>query len=89
MSSVTVAMQSLSVVVEIGGLPIRLHCDNPDFVRQIQERYAGFLSSSSDARSASPASIPGTCEARFRPTPTRNTRSWLSVGRVVFIQRKR
>jgi len=49
-SSVTVAMRSLSVVVEIGGLPICLHCDNPDFVRQIQERYAGFLSASSEAR---------------------------------------
>src|ERR1700722_7193438 len=50
---------------------------------------ASSASSSSDARSASPASIPGTCEARFIPTPTRNTRSWLSVGRVVFILRQR
>ena len=44
------ALQSSSVIVEIGGLPIRLRCDNPDFVRQIQERYAGYLSFSDEAR---------------------------------------
>jgi hypothetical protein len=43
---VTAVMQSSSVVVAIGGLPIRLRCDNPDFVRMIEERYAGFVSSS-------------------------------------------
>jgi hypothetical protein len=43
-------VHSSNVVVEIGGLPIRFRCDNPAFVRQIQERYAGYLSSSSDAR---------------------------------------
>jgi hypothetical protein len=47
---VTTAMRSSSVVVEIGGLPIRLRCDNPAFVRQIEERYAGYVSSSNDAR---------------------------------------
>jgi hypothetical protein len=46
---VTAAKQSSSVVVEIGGLPIRLRCDNPAFVRQIQERYAGFAGSSDEA----------------------------------------
>jgi hypothetical protein len=49
-SSVTAVMKSSGVVVEIGGLPIRLRCDNPAFVRQIEERYAGYLSSSSSAR---------------------------------------
>ena len=49
-SSVTAVMQSSSAVVEIGGLPIRLRCENPDFVRQIEERYAGYLSSSNEAR---------------------------------------
>jgi hypothetical protein len=37
------------VVVEIGGLPIRLHCDDPAFVRQIHERYAGYVSASNNA----------------------------------------
>jgi hypothetical protein len=40
---------AVNVVVEIGGLPIKLHCDNADFIRQIIERYAGYVSSSSDA----------------------------------------
>ena len=50
MPSVTAAVRSGSVVVEIGGLPIRLRCGNPDFVRQIEERYAGYVSATSDAR---------------------------------------
>jgi hypothetical protein len=47
---VKAAAESSSVVVEIGGLPIRLHCDNPSFVRQIQERYTGYVSEKNDAR---------------------------------------
>jgi hypothetical protein len=47
--SVTAVAQSSSVVVEIGGLPIRLHCDDPAFVRQIRERYTGYVSSSNEA----------------------------------------
>jgi hypothetical protein len=38
-----------SVVIEVGKLPIRLWCDSNDFARLIEERYSGFLSSSSDA----------------------------------------
>lgn len=49
MSGVTAAVRGSSVVVEIGGLPIRLRCEDRDFVRQIQERYAGYVSSSNDA----------------------------------------
>ena len=50
MPSMMAPVQSSNVVVEIGGLPIRFRCDNPAFVRQIQDRYAGYLSSSDDAR---------------------------------------
>jgi hypothetical protein len=46
---VTATTQRSGVVVEIGGLPIRLRCDNLDFLRQIQDRYAGYVSSASDA----------------------------------------
>jgi hypothetical protein len=46
----TAGMQSSSVVVEIGGLPIRLRCDNPAFVREIEDRYAGYVGSSNVAR---------------------------------------
>jgi hypothetical protein len=45
---VTAVKQCSSVVVEIGGLPIRLHCDDPAFVRLIEERYAGFVNPSSN-----------------------------------------
>jgi hypothetical protein len=31
------------VVVDVGGLPIRLETNNPDFRRRIEKRYAGFL----------------------------------------------
>lgn len=37
-----------SLVVEVGNLPIRLRCPNPHFARLIEERYSGFLSSSTE-----------------------------------------
>ena len=49
MPGVTAAAQSCSVVVEIGGLPIRLRCDTPDFVRIVEERYAGYVAGSDEA----------------------------------------
>src|SRR6266852_1374856 len=49
MPGVTVAPQRSDVVVEIGGLPIRLRSDDPAFIRMIQDRYAGYVSSSDDA----------------------------------------
>ena len=50
MPGVTAVAQSCSAVVEIGDLAIRLRCDDPAFVRQIQDRYAGYLSSSNNAK---------------------------------------
>jgi hypothetical protein len=50
MPGVRAAAQRSGAVVEIGGLPIRLRCDNAAFVRQIEQRYAGYLSSSEEAR---------------------------------------
>jgi hypothetical protein len=50
MPGMTAVAQSCSVVVEIGGLPIRFRCENPAFVRQIERRYAGFVKSSDEAR---------------------------------------
>jgi hypothetical protein len=49
MPGVMAAAQRSDVVVEIGGLPIRLRCDDPAFIRLIIERYAGYVSSSNDA----------------------------------------
>jgi hypothetical protein len=45
----TAVSESCGVVVEIGGLPIRLRCSDRNFVRKIEERYSGFLNPSSDA----------------------------------------
>ena len=45
-SSVMAVARASSVVVEIGGLPIRLHCNDQAFLLQIHERYAGYVSSS-------------------------------------------
>ncbi len=49
MPGVTVAPQRSDVVVEIGGLPIRLSSGDPSFIRLIQDRYTGYVSSSDDA----------------------------------------
>jgi len=49
MPGVTTARQSSSVVVEIGGLPIALHCDNPAFTRLVKERYTGYVGNSRQA----------------------------------------
>ena len=38
------------MVIEIGGLPVRLSVDDPDFLTLLAERYAGFVASSSVAR---------------------------------------
>jgi hypothetical protein len=42
------AARPRSLVVEVSNLPIRLWCADPRFARLIEERYSGFLSSSSD-----------------------------------------
>jgi hypothetical protein len=49
MPGVAAASQRSDVVVEIGGLPIRLRSDNPSFLRLLRERYAGYISSANRA----------------------------------------
>ncbi len=49
MVNVSAATQRSRVVVEIGGLPIYLHCDNPAFIRLLMERYAGYIGDSKEA----------------------------------------
>lgn len=48
MPGVKAAKQRSDVVVEIGGLPIRLRSYDSAFIRLVQERYAGYTSSSHD-----------------------------------------
>ena len=49
MPGVMVTPQRSDVVVEIGGVPIRLRSGDPAFIRLIQNRYAGYVSSSEHA----------------------------------------
>jgi hypothetical protein len=49
MLGVMEAKQRSSVVVEIGGLPIALHCDNPAFNCLLAARYAGYIANSEEA----------------------------------------
>ncbi len=44
------AVARSGVVVEIGGLPIRIRADDPAFSRLLQDRYAGFVKSSQRAQ---------------------------------------
>jgi hypothetical protein len=46
---VKTATQRSDVVIEIGGLPIRLRCDNSAFLNMIRERYVGYVSASNRA----------------------------------------
>jgi hypothetical protein len=49
MPGVMAARQRSSVVVEIGGLPIALHCGNSAFIRLVTKRYAGYIADSEQA----------------------------------------
>jgi hypothetical protein len=49
MPGVMAAVERSSVVVEIGGLPIRLRCNDPSFIRLLTERYTGYVSTSAEA----------------------------------------
>ena len=46
MPGVSAAAQRSKVAVEIGGLTICLHCDNPAFIRLVTGRYAGYIGGS-------------------------------------------
>lgn len=49
MSGVSAEVQSHSTIVEIGGLPIRLRCDDASFVELLRERYTGYVSPADEA----------------------------------------
>jgi hypothetical protein len=39
-------VERLSLVIEIGGMPVRVHTTDPDFLAMLQGRYSGFVSES-------------------------------------------
>ena len=43
MPELTSEVERLSLVIEIGGIPIRVHTMDADFLAMLQERYAGFV----------------------------------------------
>lgn len=50
MPSVATATERFEVVIEIGGLPIRLCANDPSFIRLLEDRYSGFVISRRDVR---------------------------------------
>ena len=46
MPELTTEVERLSLVIEIGGMPVRVRTTNPQFLGMLQDRYAGFVSSS-------------------------------------------
>src|SRR6266516_4593914 len=46
LSQLTTEVESLSVVIEIGGIPVRLKTTDAGFLRLLQNRYSGYVSSS-------------------------------------------
>src|SRR5215467_2963968 len=42
-------VERLSLVITIGGVPIRVNTTDPDFLSMLQDRYAGFVSGSDSA----------------------------------------
>ena len=49
MPELATEIAQLSLVIEIGGLPVRVNTTDPDFLSLLQERYAGFVSDSVQA----------------------------------------
>ena len=43
MSTLTTEVERLSLVVEIGGMPVRVHTTDHNFLEMLQARYAGFV----------------------------------------------
>lgn len=49
MPELTAEVERLSLTIEIGEMPVRVHTTDPLFVQLLQDRYAGFVSSSDRA----------------------------------------
>lgn len=49
MPELTTEVDRLSLVIEIGGMPVRINTTDPDFLRMLENRYSGFISSSEHA----------------------------------------
>lgn len=50
MTTLIAGISSSALVIEIGGIPIRLYTDDPAFLKLLEQRYAGFVSTTSEVR---------------------------------------
>jgi len=48
LTELATAVERLSLVIEIGGMPVRVHTTDQGFLAMLQDRYAGFLAGSSE-----------------------------------------
>ena len=49
MPDLTTEVARLSLVIEVGGMPVRVNTTDPDFLRMLETRYAGFLGCAKEA----------------------------------------
>lgn len=49
MPELTTEVEQLSLVIEIGGMPVRVNTSDPAFLAMLQDRYAGFVGTSDHA----------------------------------------
>ena len=78
MPGVMAAAQRSSLVVEIGGLPIRLHCDDPSFIRLLSDRYKVYACTYSGGLQVEPTPV-FDFEIELAPPGTESSDDDLSV----------
>jgi hypothetical protein len=49
LAELTTEVERLSLVIEIGGMPVRVHTTDPGFVAMLQNRYAGYVTETRNA----------------------------------------
>lgn len=49
MPQLSTAVEPLTIVITIGDMPVRVNTTDPRFLTMMQERYAGYVSSSGEA----------------------------------------
>jgi len=68
----TTEVERLSLVIEIGGMPVRVHTTDPAFLRTLRDRYNGFVTSAERAGGSEiPAERVAEIDFDIELTPTR------------------
>ena len=72
MPELTTEVERLSLVIEIGGMPVRVHTTDPAFLRTLRDRYNGFVTSAERAGGSEiPAERVAEIDFDVELTPTR------------------